>query len=113
MLRVLCLIAGLALPPAAYGSEMTGAYMPVSPSVLHLCSPTESPDEALFPSPVFGSLTGLIDFSFTDSLLGFLDEYVMASLQANDLRSMLYAISDLKLPDLPGSALFLLENTAP
>jgi hypothetical protein len=105
LLRVLFLIAGLALLPVAHGAEMEGTYIPVSASVLHLCAPMETLDGALIPEPAFGSLTGLIDFSLTDSLLAFLDEYVMASLQSHDLRAMLYSITDAKPPELAGQTL--------
>ena len=48
----------------------------------------------------FGSLTGFIDFSPTDSILRFLDEYVMAALPFNDLHSLLIGITGGEVVDL-------------
>ena len=112
MLRVFALALGLALLPAAYGAEIEGAYLPFGASLLELCSPHEAPGAEMAPEPTFGSLTGFIDFSPTDSILRFLDEYVGASLQSHELLAMLHALIQLEMPDLHFPSLLAMEEAA-
>jgi len=57
----------------------------------------------------FGSLTGFIDYSFTDSMLRFLDEFVMGSLPNNDLHSLMVSVTGGDVRDLEYPA-FLLRD---
>lgn len=112
MLRVTVLILWLTLLPAAFRAEIPGDYISVSGSVLESYGQREILSQVLPPEPAFGSLTGFIDFSQTDALLRYLDEYVMASLQSHDLRSMLHVLVNFAMPEIREPGLFYLPEEA-
>jgi hypothetical protein len=58
----------------------------------------------------YGSLTGLVDYSPTDTMLRFLDEYVMVALPLSNLHSLIVAILGGEAIELDRPSLFVDEE---
>ena len=99
MRRLLSVILWLTLIPAAFALTIENRSLQTLPSNFTKCNDLQP----LYPEPVlvgatevddalrlFGSITGgFADYSATDTLLRFLDEFVMSSMQSNELRHTL------------------------
>jgi len=118
MKRVPFVILWLTLIPAAFGFTIEDPAWLSIPSNFAACSNLDallterdstSPVELFESLYQFGSLTGFIDYSFRDSMLRFLDEFVMGSLPNNDLHSLMVSVTGGDVRDLEYPA-FLLRD---
>jgi hypothetical protein len=99
MRRVLSIILWLTLVPATFALTIEDPSLQKMPSNFGNCDDLRalSPEPALIgvteisdSLQSFGSVTGgFADYSATDTLLRFLDEFVMASMQSTELRHKL------------------------
>jgi hypothetical protein len=93
---MLSVILWLTLIPAAFANVIEDATKLAIPSNFDQCDNLKAlyPESLHMPDVAFldtasGSLTGFANFTTTDSFLRFIDEYVVASLQSNELRNTL------------------------
>lgn len=93
---MLSVILWLTLIPAAFAGVVDDPSKLSIPSNFEQCDNLKAlyPESLRVPDSAFldastGSLTGLADFSTTDSFLRFIDEYVVSNLQSLELRNTL------------------------
>lgn len=105
MSRALPILFLLSLFSCAFGDRYAG---PPSPTVslLDQCDALETLNGQLRPE---SSFVGFVDFSPTDSLLGFMKDYVFVSLRSRNLREMLHALTVTPMPELYFPGLYVLD----
>ena len=98
MRSILSVILWLAFASVAFAAQIEDPSQLSIPSNFEVCqnlhplygNPNLEMDAELNDiAALFGSLTGFVDYSSTDTMLRFLDEYVGASLQSYELRDTL------------------------